>query len=123
VYSIAYSTEDKMVRKMKIIISYHPLGLRYGSRIEYLYDISFEPPAIYVDVLRHNHSWGGTKTKRLTAFSVRLPDGFETPWWLLEDQLGDTIKTEGTKKAIELIFDYLKILLSWVSSECLNFNL
>ena len=122
VYSITYSTEDKMVRKMKMVVSFHPLGLMCEDRIEYVYDIEFKPPTIHINVLRHR-SWDVTKTRRVAKFSVDLPDDFEIPWWLNPDELVDTIRAEGTRKTIELIFDYLKALLSLISTDCLNFNL
>ena len=112
--------EDGIIKKMKIITSYHPLGLMYGNRIEYLYDISFEPPTITINVYRRNYSWNGTGAKKIIKFSVELPDDYETPWWLDFNELKDAVETQKAKETVKWIFDYLKDLLSWISSEYLN---
>ena len=118
VYSIAYSTtEDRIVGKMKMVVSFHPLGVMYGNRIEYVYDISFEPPTIAINLYRHNHSWNGTGAQKLVSITIELTGDYETPWWLKTGELRETVETEGAKKTIQMILDYIKDLFQWTMEE------
>jgi hypothetical protein len=108
-----FDEEAEIITRLRLSQIYRPLGFNLANRVELNYDIDYKGSEITVTISKVKESWGGTGMETLAMVSVREGYVEEDPWFVDPEEMDDTVRRLGVRKACELIIDAIKSVINY----------